>query len=57
MRVTLLATNVVAGFAAIVLTLRTVRYRKALGLTEEKRPDGDPEDERPAEPPQEGPAL
>ena len=33
MRVTLLATNVVAGFAAIVLTLRTFRYRRALSLT------------------------
>ncbi len=32
MRVTLLATNVVAGFTAIVLTLRTLRYREALRL-------------------------
>lgn len=32
MRVTLLATNVVAGFAAIVLTLRTFRYKQALQL-------------------------
>jgi uncharacterized membrane protein YbhN (UPF0104 family) len=47
MRVTLLATNVVAGFAAIVLTLRTLRYREALKLSRK------PEDE----PPQEGPAL
>lgn len=30
MRVTLLATNVVAGFTAIALTLKTLRYRQAL---------------------------
>ena len=47
MRVTLLATNVVAGFAAVALTLRTFRYRKALQLS------ASPEEE----PPQDGPAL
>jgi len=31
MRLTLIATNVVAGFTAIFFTLRTVRYSKALG--------------------------
>ena len=30
-KLTLTITNVVAGFTAIVLTLRTVRFRKALG--------------------------
>jgi uncharacterized membrane protein YbhN (UPF0104 family) len=38
MRVTLLATNVVAGFTAIALTLRTLRYRDALGLPTEEPP-------------------
>jgi uncharacterized membrane protein YbhN (UPF0104 family) len=32
MRATLLATNVVAGFTAIALTLRTLRYKQALQL-------------------------
>jgi uncharacterized membrane protein YbhN (UPF0104 family) len=31
-RLTITITNVVAGFTAIVLTLRTVRFRKALDL-------------------------
>jgi uncharacterized membrane protein YbhN (UPF0104 family) len=35
MRLTLVATNVVAGFTAIVLTLRTFRYSKALSSAEE----------------------
>jgi uncharacterized membrane protein YbhN (UPF0104 family) len=34
-KLTLTATNVVAGFTAIALILRTVRYRKALALPEE----------------------
>jgi uncharacterized membrane protein YbhN (UPF0104 family) len=41
MRVTLAATNVVAGFTAIVLTLRTLRFKDALQLT------GKPDDEPP----------
>lgn len=57
MRVTLLATNVVAGFAAIVLTLRTVRFRRALGLSDDESTGQESQVERPAEPPQEGPAL
>ena len=35
MRITLIATNVVAGFTAIALTLRTFRYSKALESAEE----------------------
>jgi hypothetical protein len=31
-KLTITVTNVVAGFTAIALTLRTVRFRKALGL-------------------------
>jgi uncharacterized membrane protein YbhN (UPF0104 family) len=34
-KLTLTVTNVVAGFTAIALTLRTVRYKKALELPEE----------------------
>jgi hypothetical protein len=30
-KITLTITNVVAGFTAIALTLRTVRFKKALG--------------------------
>jgi len=36
MKLTVVATNVVAGFTAIFLTFRTVRYSKALGPVEEK---------------------
>jgi uncharacterized protein (TIRG00374 family) len=32
-KITLIATNVVAGFTAIVITLRTFRYSRALGTT------------------------
>jgi uncharacterized membrane protein YbhN (UPF0104 family) len=46
MRVTLVTTNIVAGFAAIALTLRTLRYRTALDLS--TRPPDDAHD---------GPAL
>ena len=34
-KLTITITNVVAGFTAIALTLRTVRFRKALGLPRE----------------------
>ena len=34
-KLTLTVTNVVAGFTAIALTLRTVRYKRALELPEE----------------------
>ncbi len=34
-KLTLTVTNVVAGFTAIALTLRTVRYKRALDLPEE----------------------
>jgi len=37
MRITLIATNVVAGFTAIFFTLRTFRYNRALGATEDVR--------------------
>lgn len=47
MRSMMLATNIVAGFTAIALTLRTFRYRKALQLS--SKPG--------EEPPHEGPAL
>lgn len=36
MKLTILASNVVAGFTAIFLTLRTVRYSQALGPVEEE---------------------
>ena len=36
MKITIITTNVVAGFSAIFLTLRTVRYTQALGPAEEK---------------------
>ena len=36
LKLTLIATNVVAGFTSIFLTLRTVRYSQALGPAEEK---------------------
>jgi len=52
MRVTLAATNVVAGFAAIVLTLRTLRFKEALHLSgkpeetlPEPRLNGEPSEE------------
>jgi uncharacterized membrane protein YbhN (UPF0104 family) len=35
MRITLIATNVIAGFTAIALTLRTIRYTKVLESAEE----------------------
>ena len=37
-KLTLTLTNVVAGFTAIALTLRTVRYKKALDLPKEDKP-------------------
>ena len=37
MRLTLIATNVVAGFTAIFFTLNTVRYNRALGEADEAR--------------------
>ena len=39
-KLTLTLTNVVAGFTAIALTLRTVRYKKALQLPEESPREG-----------------
>jgi uncharacterized membrane protein YbhN (UPF0104 family) len=36
LKLTLIATNVIAGFTSIFLTLRTVRYSRALGPAEEK---------------------
>jgi uncharacterized membrane protein YbhN (UPF0104 family) len=36
MKLTIVATNIVAGFTAIALTLRTIRYSKALGPTPQK---------------------
>lgn len=36
LKLTLIATNAIAGFTSIFLTLRTVRYSQALGPTEEK---------------------
>ncbi|HSG12296.1 MAG TPA: lysylphosphatidylglycerol synthase transmembrane domain-containing protein [Gaiellaceae bacterium] len=60
MRGTLLATNVVAGFTAIALTLKTLRYKEALQLSAGRKDE--PPEESPGEDgqepgPQDGPAL
>jgi uncharacterized protein (TIRG00374 family) len=41
-KLTLTFTNVVAGFTAIALTLRTVRYKHALQIPEEAKPETQP---------------
>ena len=51
-KLTLTLTNVVAGFTAIALTLRTVRYKKAL-----QPPEPDPHRRATETSPYEGPAL
>ena len=38
MKITIITTNVVAGFTAIFLTFRTVRYAQAVGPAQEKSP-------------------
>jgi hypothetical protein len=40
-KLTITVTNVVAGFTAIALTLRTVRFRKALGPPPEATADAE----------------
>jgi uncharacterized membrane protein YbhN (UPF0104 family) len=60
MRGTLLATNLVAGFTAIALTLKTLRYKQALQLSaggKDKLADEPPEEEGQEQEPQDGPAL
>ena len=38
MKLVIVSTNLVAGFTAIAITLRTLRFRRAMGTTEDSGP-------------------